>query len=65
MAGTKKEEYCAQHAPDAMTDVIHRKCRTESCGKRPLFGVVSSKTVRYCVLHAPEEGVNVKHRLLA
>ena len=31
VAGTKTEEYCAQHAPEGMVDVKSRKCKTEGC----------------------------------
>ena len=39
VAGTTTAEYCAQHAPDGMVNVFSKKCRTESCGKIPSFGV--------------------------
>ncbi|CAM9595289.1 unnamed protein product [Ascophyllum nodosum] len=52
VAGTKKGEYCAQHAPDGMVNVKNRKCPTEGCGKRPSFRGVNAKTVEYCAQHA-------------
>ncbi|CAM9859589.1 unnamed protein product [Ascophyllum nodosum] len=35
-----------------MVDVKNRKCRIESCGKQPSFGVANSRTVEYCAQHA-------------
>ena len=52
VAGTKTEEYCAQHAPDGMVNVCSRKCRTEGCGKRPSSRVANAKTSEYCAQHA-------------
>ena len=60
MAGTKTAEYCSQHAPDGVVDVMKSKCKTEGCGKSPSFGVAGSKTVEYCAQHALEGMVNVK-----
>ena len=37
-------EYCAQHAPNGMVNLYKKKCRTESCSKRALFGVAGTKT---------------------
>ena len=36
---------CTQHAPDRMVDVYNMKCRTESCGKQPSFGVAGTEPV--------------------
>ena len=45
-----------------MVDVCSRKCRTESCGKIPSFGVAGTKTGEYCAQHAPDGMVNVCSR---
>ena len=62
VAGTKTVEYCAQHAPEGMVNVMNRKCKTEGCGKVPYFGVAGTKTGEYCAQHAPEGMINVKIR---
>ena len=62
MADAKTAEHCSQHAPDGMVNVRSSACRTESCGKRPLFGVTGTKTSEYCTQHAPEGRVDVKNR---
>ena len=54
VAGTKRAEYCAQHALEGMVDVKGRKCRTEGCGTQPSFGVAGTKTMAYCAQHALE-----------
>ena len=50
--GTKRAEYCAQHAPGGIVDVKIRMCRSKSCGKIPSFGVARTKTAEYCSQHA-------------
>ena len=55
----KTAEYCAHHAPGGIADVRNRKCRTQGCGKGPLFGVADTETVEYCAQHAPDKMVKV------
>ena len=45
-----------------MVDVKSRKCGTESCNKRPSFGVAGAKTAEYCAQHAPDGMVDVYNR---
>ena len=45
-----------------MVDIMSRKCRTESCGKMPSFGVAGTKTAEYCVQHAPDGMIDVMIR---
>ena len=52
-------EYCAHHAPNGMVNLYKKKCRTESCSKRALFGVAGTKTAEYCSQVAPDGRVNV------
>ena len=35
-----------------MVDVCTKKCRTESCSTKPLFGVAGTKKAKYCSQHA-------------
>ena len=44
VAGTRKAEYCAQHAPDGMVNVRYKICRTEGRHKQVRFGEVYTKT---------------------
>ena len=62
VAGTKKREYCAQHAPDGMVNFKNRKCRTQGYGKGSLFGVAGTKTAEYCAQHTPDGMVDVCSR---
>ena len=59
VAGTKKAEHCAQHAPDGMVNVKNKRRRTEGCNKIPSFGVVGTRKAEYCAQHAPDEMVAV------
>ena len=45
-----------------MIDVLHRKCKTDGCGKRSLFGVVGTKTTEYCAQHALDGMAKVSSR---
>ncbi|CAN0431195.1 unnamed protein product, partial [Ascophyllum nodosum] len=45
-----------------MVNVRSSVCRTENCGKRPLFGVTGTESAEYCSQHAPEGTVDVKNR---
>ena len=62
MAGTKTADCCAQHAPGGMDNVGSRKCRTESCGNKPSFGVAGTNTLEYCAQHALHGMVDVKRK---
>ena len=42
-----------------MVDIKSRKCRTQGCGKGPLFGVAGTTTAEYCAQHAPYGMVDV------
>ena len=43
-----------------MVDVKNVRCKNESCGKFPTFGVAGTKTTEYCVQHALDGMVNIK-----
>ena len=45
-----------------MINVDNKKCRTESCGKQPSFGVPGTKIAEYCKQHAPGGMVDVKSK---
>ena len=58
----KRAEYCKEHAPEGMVDVKSGRCKKESCGKQPSFGVPGTKTAEYCAQHAPEGMVNASRK---
>ena len=45
-----------------MVNVCSKKSRTEGCGKRSLFRVPGTKTVKYCAQHAPDGMVDICSR---
>ena len=62
VAGTKMAEYCTQHAPNGMVNVMKKMCRFQGCGKIRAFGVAGTQMVEFCVKHAPYRMVNVYRR---
>ena len=61
-ADTKTAKYCVQHAPDEMVKTKSSKCRTESSGKNPSFGVAGTGKGEYCAQHVPDGMVDVFSR---
>ena len=59
VSGTKKAEYCAQHAPHGLVDIVNKRCAHEGCSKRPSFGVLGTKKAEYCAQHAPHGLVDI------
>ena len=59
VAGSKKAEYCAQHALEGMVHVRSKKCAGDGCSKQPSYGVAGSKKAEYCAQHALEGMVDV------
>ena len=49
--GTRRAEFCAQHAHDGYVNVLGPKCKQQGCAKRPTFGVAGQK-VRSARWHA-------------
>ncbi|CAM9859725.1 unnamed protein product [Ascophyllum nodosum] len=45
-----------------MVRVNNRKCKTNSCGKQPSFGMPGTKTAEYCAQHAEGGMVNFYNR---
>lgn len=41
--GTKRAEFCAQHAQDGFVNVLAPRCKHQGCAKRPTFGVPGEK----------------------
>ena len=41
--GTKRAEFCAQHAREGFVNVLGARCTHQGCSKRPTFGVPGQK----------------------
>ncbi|CAM9853452.1 unnamed protein product [Scytosiphon promiscuus] len=55
--GSKRAEFCRQHATDEMVDVCNKRCREASCGRAARFGVdASTERPEYCALHIQYRG---------
>ena len=50
--GTKRAEYCLQHALDGMIDVVSKRCAHNGCIKQPSYGVAGYGNSKYCAQHA-------------
>ena len=48
LAGSKKGEYCAEHALKGMVNIYSNKCADNRCFKRSHYGVAGSKKAQYC-----------------
>jgi len=55
VAGSRKAEYCAQHALEGMVGVYLKKC----VPKLPTYGISGSRKAEYCAQHALEGMVDV------
>ena len=59
VSGSRRGEYCAEHALEGMVYVYSNKCVGDGCPKRPSYGVSGSKKPEYCAEHALEGMVDV------
>ncbi|CAM9522436.1 unnamed protein product [Sphacelaria rigidula] len=59
VAGSKKAEFCSQHARGGMVNVRFQTCCSEGCSKKPSYGVAGSKNARFSPQHARAGMVNV------
>ena len=59
VAGSKRTEYCAQHALDGMINVMSKRCAQNGCTKQPSYGVAGSRKAEYCSQHALDGMINV------
>ncbi|CBN77521.1 EsV-1-7 [Ectocarpus siliculosus] len=57
--GSKKQEFCAQHAHQGMVDIVSKRCARPGCMKQPRFGNEGSKKPEFCAQHAPQDMVDV------
>ena len=57
VAGTKKQEFCKQHATGGMVDLVRtKKCAHQGCSKSRSFSAVGTKKREFCKEHAKEKG---------
>lgn len=52
VAGSKKAEFCSQHARAGMVNVKSNACVQEDCSKQPSYGVAGISRREFCVQHA-------------
>lgn len=52
VSGTKKREYCAEHALEGMVDLLSSKCAGDGCSKGANYGVSGTRKREYCAGHA-------------
>ncbi|CAM9925660.1 unnamed protein product [Ectocarpus fasciculatus] len=58
-AGSKKAEFCSQHAMPGMIHVFCKKCGHPGCMKHPSYGKAGSKKPEFCAQHAQKGMVDV------
>ncbi|CAN0479282.1 unnamed protein product [Laminaria digitata] len=51
VVGSKKPEYCKQHAENGMVDVRRKRCAHDSCMGWPRWGLVSEGSASACASH--------------
>lgn len=52
--------HCSKHIEDGETDLRHKKCEDEICGKQACCGIEGTKSVHFCAEHCPPEMINIK-----
>ncbi|CAM9675420.1 unnamed protein product [Ectocarpus sp. 8 AP-2014] len=62
VAGSKKREFCSQHARDGMVNVNNKRCIQPNCTTIPSFAAAGSKKAEFCSQHAREGMVDVRSR---
>ncbi|CAM9260017.1 unnamed protein product [Sphacelaria rigidula] len=62
VAGSKKAEFCSEHARVGMVNVVTRKCSDDACLKSPSYGVAGSKKAEFCSEHARAGMVTVRNK---
>ncbi len=64
--GSRKAEFCSQHAKAGMVDVVNRRCAHQGCTKGPSYGKDDGcRKVEFCSAHAMAEMVDVRSRRCA
>ncbi|CAM9591513.1 unnamed protein product [Sphacelaria rigidula] len=61
-AGTRRPDFCSQHAAVGMVPIPKRYCNKDGCFKRCSYGKAGSKTPEFCSQHAAAGMVNVEKK---
>ncbi|CAB1106841.1 unnamed protein product [Ectocarpus sp. CCAP 1310/34] len=59
-AGSKKVEFCSNHAEKDMVDLSRPRCGHPGCIKQPSFGTAGSKKAEFCSKHVKKDMVNLR-----
>ncbi|CAM9786731.1 unnamed protein product [Sphacelaria rigidula] len=62
VAGSKKTEFCFEHAAAGMINVVSKRCGDEGCLKHPSYSVAGSKKAVLCSAHAREGMAHVGNK---
>eukprot|EP00903_Cladosiphon_okamuranus_P005799 g5746.t1 len=62
LKGSKKREFCSQHAKKGMINVNNKRCIQPNCSTIPSFAVAGSKKAEFCSQHAMEGMVDVRSK---
>ena len=54
VSGSRKPEYCAEHALKEMVDVYSKKCAEDGCSTIARYGVSGTRKAEYCAEHTLE-----------
>ncbi|CAB1096544.1 unnamed protein product [Ectocarpus sp. CCAP 1310/34] len=60
--GSKKAEFCSQHAQQGMVDVCSKRCCHPDCTTRPNYGEDGSKKAEFCSQHARQGMLNIRSK---
>ena len=60
--GTKKRNFCKQHAPSDYINNISKRCFYLHCNIQPCYGLLGTTFAVYCKQHAPAEYVDIKNK---
>ncbi|CAM9118878.1 unnamed protein product, partial [Ectocarpus sp. 12 AP-2014] len=61
-AHSKNAQFCSQHKPQGMVDVVKKRCGHPGCTKRPSYGKDGSKKAEFCAQHAQQGMVDVVNK---
>lgn len=62
LKGSKKREFCSQHAKKGMINVNNKRCIQPNCSTIPSFAVAGSKKAEFCSQHAMEGMIDVRSK---
>lgn len=62
LMGSKKREFCSQHAKKGMINVNNKRCIQPNCSTIPSFAVAGSKKAEFCSQHAMEGMIDVRSK---